>query len=164
MNPIRIVAMVLLLLSCNIARSADPCIAPEYRQFDFWIGEWQVRTPDGKIAGINRIERQHGGCALRERYATGRGYSGESLNIYDATRKVWHQTWVDSAGLLLVLEGGRDGDSMMLEGQRTTADGTVERHRIRWTPEADGSVRQHWQTAGAEDEWRTVFDGRYTRE
>jgi hypothetical protein len=32
----------------------------------------------------------------------GGGYSGESLNEYDAARKVWHQTWVDSSGTLLL--------------------------------------------------------------
>jgi hypothetical protein len=54
---------------------------------------------------------------LHERYATPGGYSGESLNIYDASRKLWHQTWVDSTGTLLLLDGGvRDG-RMMLEGQ-----------------------------------------------
>ena len=34
------------------------CADPAYRQFDFWIGEWQVHTPDGKLAGTNRITRR----------------------------------------------------------------------------------------------------------
>lgn len=160
-----------ILSACGVALFAAGqvsagarCSTPEHRQFDFWIGEWQVRKPDGGIAGINRIERQHGGCVIHERYATGRGYSGESLNVYDATRKVWHQTWVDSAGLLLLLEGRFDGTRMALEGNRTTADGTIEHHRITWTPNADGTVRQHWETGSAEGKWTTVFDGVYTRQ
>jgi hypothetical protein len=71
-----------------------PCGTADHRAFDFWVGKWNVRTPDGKLAGTNRIER---------------GYSGESLNIYDAARKVWHQSWADSDGTLLVLEGDKLG-------------------------------------------------------
>src|SRR6202008_4805754 len=68
---------------------AAPCDAAEFRAFDFWIGEWRVTGPAGKLAGINRIEREYDGCVLHEHYVTGRGYSGESLNTYDAGPKVW---------------------------------------------------------------------------
>ena len=39
-------------------------------------------------------------------YTTPTGYTGESFNIYDSARRVWHQSWVDNAGLLLQLDGG----------------------------------------------------------
>jgi len=158
----RIAACALALLLAAPAFAA-PCDAPEHRAFDFWLGEWDVRTPDGKLAGVNRIAREYGGCVLHERYDTGKGYSGESLNVYDASRKRWHQTWVDSGGTLLLLEGGLRGGAMVLEGQDTAADGKVTRHRITWTPNADGSVRQHWESTDASGRWTTAFDGRYTR-
>lgn len=140
-----------------------PCEDPQHRAFDFWLGEWQVKTPDGKLAGINRIEREYGGCVLHERYDTGRGYSGESVNIYDAGRKVWHQTWVDTSGTLLVLEGGLREGKMVLEGQTVAAGKQVTKHRITWTPNQDGSVRQLWQSTDAQGNWETAFDGHYTR-
>ena len=140
-----------------------PCDAPAFRAFDFWIGEWVVRNPEGKQVGVNRIEREYDGCVLHERYTTERGYRGESLNTFDAGRKVWHQTWVDNAGTLLLLEGGvRDG-KMVLEGQATGTDGQVTRHRITWTANADGSVRQFWESTDAKGSWTTSFDGMYTR-
>jgi len=142
---------------------AAPCDTPAHRAFDFWLGEWQVRTPDGKLAGTNRIEREYGGCVLHERYTTGRGYSGESLNVYDAPRQVWHQTWVDSSGLLLLLEGGLRERRMVLEGQTVGADGRAVKHRISWTPDPDGSVRQLWESTDADSKWTTTFDGLYTR-
>lgn len=145
------------------AASAAPCTDPEHRAFDFWIGDWEVRTPDGKLAGTNRVEREYGGCVLHERYDTGRGYKGESLNVYDAPRKVWHQTWVDSSGLLLLLEGGLRNGSIVLEGQTFGPDGKTTRHRITWTPGADGSVRQLWESTDAKDAWHVAFDGRYVR-
>jgi hypothetical protein len=145
------------------AAAAGPCEASEHRQFDFWLGEWQVHTPDGKLAGVNRIEREYDGCVLHERYVTDRGYSGESLNVYDAARKVWHQTWVDSSGTLLLLEGGLHEGKMVLEGQTLGTDGRITRHRITWTPNADGSVRQLWESSDGKGQWGVAFDGLYTR-
>ena len=92
-----------------------------------------------------------------------RSYSGESLNVFDETRNVWHQTWVDTSGTLLLLEGGMRGDAMILEGQTIGKDGKATRHRITWTPNPDGSVRQFWESTDATGQWTTAFDGRYTR-
>jgi hypothetical protein len=139
------------------------CAAPEYRAFDFWLGTWQVHKPDGTLAGTNRITREYGACVVHERYATPAGYSGESLNTYDATRKVWHQTWVDNSGTLLLLEGGLRNGKMVLEGQTANAGQGPTKHRITWTPNVDGSVRQLWESTDAKGEWTVAFDGKYTR-
>ena len=140
-----------------------PCASEAHRAFDFWVGEWNVHGPKGKLAGTNSIRREYQGCVLHERYDTGRGYSGESLNIYDAPRKRWHQTWVDSTGLLLLLEGGLRDGKMVLEGQVTGTDGKPTSHRITWTPNADGSVRQLWESTDSSGAWTVAFDGKYTR-
>ena len=105
---------------------------PEHRQFDFWLGDWQVTRRDGVLAGINRIALEYGGCVIHERYATGKGYSGESLNVYDATRKVWHQTRVDSNGLLLTLEGplGRQGHGHGRPFRATGRDAVAAAHHL----------------------------------
>jgi len=156
----------LALAACFVGAlpaAAAPCDAAAHREFDFWLGEWEVRTPDGKLAGVNRIAREYDGCVLHERYTTGRGYSGESLNIHDASRKVWHQTWVDTSGTLLLLEGGLRDGRMVLEGRTVGADGQTKRHRITWSANADGSVRQLWESTDANDQWTIAFDGRYTR-
>jgi hypothetical protein len=161
-------SLVLCLTIVAAALAVSPslaatCDTPAHHQFDFWLGEWNVHTADGNLAGQNRIEREYGGCVLHERYTTERGYQGESLNSYDAGRKVWHQTWVDNQGTLLLLEGGLKGTSMVLSGQNVDAGGKVTKHRITWTPNPDGSVRQHWESTDAKGQWRTAFDGRYTR-
>ena len=137
--------MKLLLAALALAAApalAAPCDTPAHRQFDFWVGVWDVHKPDGTAVARNTITREHGGCALRERYATtGRPYEGESLSAYDAGRGIWHQTWVDTQGLVLLLQGGwRDGQ-MVLEGTTTGADGRSTRHRVSWRPLADGAVR-----------------------
>jgi hypothetical protein len=145
----------------------DPCASPEHRQFDFWLGDWDVRHPDGRLAGRNRIVSLFGGCVLHESWEGTSGHRGTSVNIYDATRGVWHQTWVDSSGTLLVLEGGLRAGAMVLEGSAASpAEPRVTvRHRISWAV-IDGDpdrVRQHWETSGDGSTWETAFDGRYTR-
>ena len=159
----RCVSVALLIIGSLADAAAPACSSPEHRQFDFWVGDWRVQTPDGKVAGTNHITLEYGGCVLHEHYVTGKGYSGESLNIYDASRKVWHQSWVDSDGLLLILEGRWNGKSLVLEGKAPDVKGEIVRQRITWTPKADGSVRQLWESADAKGAWSVVFDGQYTK-
>jgi hypothetical protein len=151
-----------------LAQTAPPaaCTAPEYRQFDFWLGEWDVSTADGKAAGRNSITRIAGGCALHENWVGRGGFTGQSLNGWNAREKRWQQTWLDSSGGRLELAGGwRDG-AMVLEGSTAhpKTPGATLRHRIAWTPGTEGSVRQHWQTSEDDGKtWSTAFDGRYLR-
>lgn len=142
-------------------RKAAPCRAPEYRQFDFWVGRWQVTTPDGQVVGTNLITREHGGCVIRESWTGARGMTGTSLNIYTAATRRWHQSWVDSTGSLLLLDGEfRDG-AMRLAGE-TFGPGGRQRSRITWTP--GERVRQLWETSSDGGKtWETIFDGMYQR-
>jgi len=146
--------------------AAGPCDAPEYRQFDFWIGEWSV-TADGQVAGANSIRSVHGGCALEENWqgAGAGGISGSSFNIYDRASARWHQTWVDASGTLLQLDGGLVDGSMVLSGSRPAQNGATALHRISWTPNEDGSVRQLWETSlDGGGSWSSLFDGLYVRD
>jgi hypothetical protein len=148
------------------AAAPAPCSMPEYRQFDFWLGDWNVSS-NGKPAGTNSIHRVHGGCALQENWqgAGEGGLSGSSFNIYDRVSGTWHQTWIDSSGTLLQLDGGLADGSMVLEGKRPARDGKgLAYHRISWTPGDDGSVRQLWEVSRDEGAtWNAVFDGRYEK-
>jgi hypothetical protein len=139
------------------------CDAPEYRQFDFWIGAWTV-TEGGQPAGRNRIEADLRGCVLFESWTSVDGGRGRSLNYYDRSSRRWHQSWIDDRGGVLELDGGWSNGSMVLEGERPgDKSGERARHRIAWTPNADGSVRQRWQVMKAQGSWETVFDGLYQR-
>jgi hypothetical protein len=151
------------------AKAAPPeptptCNSGEYRQFDFWIGRWSV-TEGGQPAGQNSIEPDLKGCAFFESWRSVDGSRGRSVNFYDRNRHHWHQTWIDDRGGVLELDGGLVGESMVLEGERPDAKANASvRHRITWTPQQDGSVRQHWQRMKAEQStWETVFDGLYKR-
>jgi hypothetical protein len=146
------------------AANAKACATPAHRQFDFWRGTWNV-TQNGKVAGTNRIEVVLDGCALLESWTGASGTTGRSLNIYDATREVWHQTWVDSSGSLLTLEGKFIGGAMVLEGVAAPEKGAASaRQRITWTALTNGDVRQFWQSSTDDGRtWKTEFDGLYKR-
>lgn len=140
----------------------QPCKAAEYRQFDFWIGAWEVRDPDGEVVGRNTIKPVLGGCALKESWRGVGDSRGYSFNTYDRAAERWHQTWVDANGLLLQLDGGLEDGSMVLRGEMPSPDDGTVLTRIAWTPKDNGHVRQHWESSrdGGET-WETVFDGLY---
>jgi hypothetical protein len=148
------------------APKSAPCGAAEHRQFDFWLGEWDVTNPAGRLVGHNRIESAHAGCALIEHWTGAGGVTGTSLNVYDRDRRQWHQTWVDSGGDLLQLDGGIAGGAMVLAGEasdpKTPAKSASQ--RITWTPQPDGRVRQLWESStDAGKTWTVIFDGIYAR-
>jgi len=134
-----------LLLAAALA-----CNTVEHRAFDFWVGRWRVEAR-GKVVGHNTITKEHNGCALEEHWTGAGGLTGSSLNIYDAATKKWHQTWVDSSGTLLTIEGGIAGGAMRM-GNAT--------NRITWTKLEGGRVRQVWETSDGKA-WTVVFDGVY---
>jgi hypothetical protein len=140
------------------------CPNLKHREFDFWLGTWRVETPDGAVAGTNRIDSILGGCVVFEDWTGASGYRGRSFTIYDAPARRWHQTWVDAQGLLLQLDGGMRDGAMILEGRRLAPDGAEVMHQITWTPNADGTIRQLWRRSrDGGTRWEAVFDGLYHR-
>lgn len=140
------------------------CKGPEHRQFDFWVGSWNV-TVNGKPTGTNRIESGHQGCVLIEHWTAVGGGTGISLNFYDRQRRQWHQTWIGSSGGALYLNGGLKDGAMVLQSSAVPqpGGGTII-HRITWSPLAGGDVRQHWESSTDNGKtWTTAFDGRYSR-
>lgn len=162
-------AAVLILLAASGAAAQTPPAAPcqeggRYADFDFWVGEWDVSLPDGRQAGTNRIEKSERGCLLVERWTGAGGSTGTSVNFYDPARARWRQLWVSMDGTVIEIEGGLRDGSMVLEGTLIGRGGGSQPFRGTWTPNDDGSVRQHFEIS--EDggrTWATWFDGRYVR-
>ena len=149
-----------LILALALAARAAPCGAPEFRQFDFFAGDWDTYDVDSatKIVARNRVTVILGGCVLREIYEGSDGLRGESYSIYDAARRAWHQSWVTNRGQLLLLDGGLKGDSMVLTGTDRAADGATSLLRGIWYRQP-GAVRETAQrsTDGGKT-WKPVFD------
>ncbi len=148
----------------SVAPPPPNCESEKYREFDFWIGEWTVYSGEN-IVGHNIIERMFDKCVLTEHWKGAQGSEGKSYNIYDRGYDRWHQTWVDASGNLLELDGAFTDGKMILSGKRPRQDGSSEAmHKISWTPNEDGTVRQHWQVNRDGENWTTVFDGLYKKD
>jgi hypothetical protein len=145
-------------------RTPKACSGPEFRQFDFWLGDWAVAGPTGNAVGTNRITLEQGGCVLHEHWTGAKGSTGESFNLYDAAAKHWHQSWVDNSGTLLLLDGGLVDGRMILSGLGQGPKGEPIINRIAWEKLGDGRVRQTWTVSsdgGAT--WTSAFDGYYSK-
>lgn len=162
----------LCLLSVGTMGAATPpppaavaCSAPEYGQFDFWVGEWDV-FPTGatKQVATSRIEKLYGGCAIRENWMPASNPGGGSLNGYDARDRLWRQTWHDNSGARVEFEGGLVGRQMILTGlwRDLLGPGKDALVRMTYTPSADGSVRQLGeQSVDFGKTWQPSFDFTY---
>ena len=134
--------MTTLLSSASAGDASAPaCLSPDYREFDFWLGDWDVFEIGGTSpVAHTRVETALDHCAIREVYESTDGMRGESLSAYDVSRRVWQQSWFTNRGDLLVIEGHRETNAMVLEGSRKTANG-IETVRGTWLPES-GAVRE----------------------
>ncbi len=159
--------MIAFLLATALQASspAKPatCASAEYRQMDFWVGEWEV-TPNVKGAtpvADSRIEKLYGGCGIRENWMPRQGTGGGSLNSYDPGDDRWHQRWLDSAGGTVDFVGGLAGKEMVLTGWWKNIGGPGKHAliRMRYALQDDGSVRQHGeQSVDHGLNWTTSFD------
>jgi hypothetical protein len=140
------------------------CGGPEYRQFDFWLGEWDLVGADGKKSAEDKVVSILGGCAIQENWTGVKSGQGLSLSAYDPATKHWHQTLMDDSGAVLKLEGEFAGGKMILVGQRPSQKekGVTITHRIAWNLMPDHRVHQYWEasTTGGRT-WKPVFEGYY---
>lgn len=146
-------------------RQPPSCDDPAYHAFDFWIGEWDVRQPDGTGTGRNSIRPINRHCALLESYSSGGNPFGQSYNFYDPVSGNWNQLWL-SPGVIIRMEGPA------VEEGRLTMVGTItylarEEPRPfmgRWTAREDGTVLQEfWERNPETGAWGNWFTGIYTR-
>lgn len=135
------------------------CAAPEHRQFDFWVGRWEV-SPSGTERVIARsvIERMAGDCVIRESWMPLRGGGGSSLNTWRPDERRWRQLWADSANSWVEFSGGIDGGAMVLVAG---GDG-ARRTRMTYTRQPAGAVRQLVeQTTDGGASWTPQYDFTY---
>lgn len=138
------------------AQSASPCSQSAFREFDFWAGDWDVFEAGGqsKIAHA-RIDPILDGCVLQEDYQQSDGHKGQSFTIYDATRHLWHQSWVSNRGERLEIEGKLETGQMVLSGEDQATGRLI---RGIWKPE-NGGVRETAVTSLDRGKtWKPWFD------
>jgi hypothetical protein len=138
-----------------------PCSAAPYRQFDFWLGDFRVENPAGKVVGENEITLHLDGCLLMESWKGASGMHGMSVNFYDPSDQTWNQIFVDNKG--------RPSNWPPLKG-KLEEDGSM----VLWSPEGESRTRWTWrkvgegrvrqmaeQTNDGGETWQVIWDSTY---
>ncbi|MDH4107520.1 MAG: hypothetical protein OEW35_04335 [Gammaproteobacteria bacterium] len=150
----------------GLTRQAYPCRYDEtFRDFDFWVGEWDVHLANGQVAGSNRIASAESGCVLIENWIGASGSTGMSVNYLDKATGEWVQVWNSEGGAQISIRGALTDEGMLLAGQiHYVGNGTTAPFRGLWTPLPDGRVRQFFeQSNDGGATWTPWFEGFYTR-
>lgn len=150
-------------------KNQKPCAYnAENRQFDFWVGEWNVVTTQGEMpAGTSKIELILGDCVIQENWTSAGniGYTGKSYNTYNAALKRWEQYWVDNAAGNIFFYGQlKDGILDYWTDEIPQPDGTKLKRHLQFIPQGANKVRQFSQgsTDGGKT-WAVEYDFTYNR-
>ncbi|HVR40902.1 MAG TPA: hypothetical protein VMU84_17555 [Thermoanaerobaculia bacterium] len=151
-------------LVAQARKNQHPCsAAPEFRQFDFWLGEWDVEANGAKTARSS-IQLILDDCTIYENYGTlNNAYSGKSFSMWNASLKRWEQRYVDTQGSSSDWIGKLEGDAMVfLRTKDATSSATT--NRMTYTKEGPDKVRQKVDVSTDDGKtWSTQFDGLYVR-
>ena len=148
-----------------------PCrYMAEAKQFDFWIGTWDVTpwqvpspTPQQQM-GVNEVHPILEHCVLLENWKGARGGEGKSFNYYDTNLKKWRQIWMADGGGALDYTGEfRDG-AMRFVGWNLDPQGRRVEQKLTFFAIARDTVRQLFEASpDGGKTWKPTFDGRYVR-
>ncbi len=141
------------------------CATPEHRQFDYWVGYWDVyRTGTDTLVAHSLVERRYAGCAIRENWMPLTNQGGGSFSSWHPGTRQWRQLWVDVNNGWVEFTGGIVDGAMQLTGAWAGSgpngeNGTV---RMRYDRGEGGTVRQHGDVSLDNGRtWTPSFDFTY---
>ena len=141
------------------------CTGAEQRQFDFWLGEWDV-SPTGQtfVLAESTISLHGQGCVIMENWRPLAGAHGYSINMYDAADGKWHQTYGDATGRRTVFAGAMDGEVLRLENLSAPPPSAPPDLRRRMNfQRIDADTVHQWGETFRDGVWTTTFDFTYRR-
>lgn len=153
------------------AQVKSPCSNPVYRQFDFWVGQWDVYALNGKKAGESKISIILDSCVVLEEWKSalsknGFTYSGKSFNTYNAATNQWQQTWVDNAGGSTEYLNGTytEGKIVFISRPFPYAKDSLAVRRLTFIRLSKDEVRQWGEISKDHQQtWKTEYDLDYRR-
>ena len=144
------------------AAKTGACSAPQYRQFDFFAGDWDTydlqSSDPSKVIARNTVDIILDGCVIHEDYRQNDGHHGESYSLYDAATGKWHQSWVTNRGELLLLDGGMQGDRMVFTGTERKSGQPDAQVRVAWYKQNGGVRETAERSREGGKSWRPEFD------
>jgi hypothetical protein len=141
------------------------CNVPEYRQLDFWLGDWDTFEPGDSTTSVARahVDLIAAGCAIHELYEQTDGLIGDSILSFDPVRKLWQQTWVTNHGSLMVIAGRFKDGVLTLEGTNHYSNGKSPLQRITWKAEGSGVRESSVISKDGGKTWEPAFDVLFQR-
>ena len=154
-------------LAKQVQRSVEPCkdaeANPQYRQLDFWVGEWDVFSGKQKV-GESSVQLILKDCVVFENWRGMTGDTGKSLNKYNNLTHEWEQFWVSDSGTTNYFKGSLvNGEMRYTLEMPTSSGGTLLRH-LTFSKVSEGKVRQlsEASTDGGKT-WSTEYDFVYVK-
>jgi hypothetical protein len=137
-----------------------PCAKdPLNRQFDFWVGDWEVFDTRGNRTGSSHVERSLDGCLIIENWEARLGGTGKSFNTYNPGTHKWQQYWVASAGTVTFYEGEFKDGSMRFVGTNNARSAPPSPVRLTFTALDGGRVRQFGEVSSDNGAtWNVGYD------
>lgn len=156
-----------LALAKQVHHNATPCDDPQFRQLDFWLGDWDVTSAaSGLPQGTSHVSREMGGCVVWENWTSAGGpYFGKSYNTYNVALKRWEQYWVDNAAGVIFFHGSLQDNVMdyWTDDVPQTAGGVLRSH-LQFIPLGPDKVRQFSRASTDNGKtWQVQYDFIYTR-
>lgn len=160
-----------ILVSANAQKGRLPCSNPVYRQFDFWIGEWEAFGLNGQKAGDSKISLILDSCIIYEEWTSaslqqGLRYAGKSFNTYNAATKQWQQTWVDNVGGTNEYMQGKFENNQIIYTSTAFkfSKDTMAIRKMTFTSLSTDKLRQHGEISKDNGlTWSTEYDLEYRR-
>lgn len=169
----RIVSLVVLAACFASAQASAPhpnCALPQQKQFDFWLGDWELTSPGEKPGEVlhhtNSIKRILGGCIIQESFQSGgeTPLIGTSVSAFDPVASKWKQTWVDNDGSYLDFVGEFKDGQMILSRTAAKADGTKSLQRMVWKNISADELDWSWERSKDDGKtWEVVWPIHYKR-
>jgi Protein of unknown function (DUF1579) len=148
----------------------NPCTLAEQKQFDFWVGEWDVTFPgntaDSTGHGTNNITRVLDGCVVQENFYSkdAQDLRGISVSTYDTRDGKWKQTWVDNQGGYLDFTGGFKDGQMILSREFTNTTGKKISQRMVWKNIKPAEFDWSWERSeDGGQTWKVMWPIHYVR-
>jgi len=148
--------------------NANPCMADaHHREFDFWIGEWDVYQTGTKqpVVGHSLIQMISGGCAILEHWESSAS-NGKSINFIDPVTNKWKQSWAGNYanGTQEFVDGEYKDSAMRFTFETVNAPGQKLIGRFIFYNENSNQVRQFNEiSADGGKTWTTSYDFTYIR-
>jgi len=141
-----------MLTAQQPATQANPCTVSQQKQFDFWVGEWDLAWPGAKpnetAHGTNSIRRIMDGCVVQENFSGGDAIHlrGISVSTFDTRAGVWKQTWVDNEGGYLDFSGEFKNGHMTLQ-REAVRNGSKILQRMVWKNITANELDWSWESS-----------------